>query len=87
MPDRIPLIAARLTATRVALGYEGQAKFAKALGVGKSTYHAWESGDRRISANAAFKLRERFRIPLDWTYYGDARNLPGEVWNKLPKSA
>lgn len=87
MPDRTKLIAQRLGETRKALGFQEQSAFAKALGIGKSTYHPFESGERRISPTVAFRLRERFRIPLDWTYYGDARNLPEDVWEKLRKSA
>jgi len=87
MPDRTKAISTRLVETRIALGFAEQAAFARELGIAKNTWNAFETADRRISIGAAFKLRERFRIPLDWTYYGDSRNLPDAVWEKIRKSA
>lgn len=87
MPDRPKLISSRLIETRKALGFAEQAAFARELGIAKNTWNAFETGERRISAGAAFKLREKFRIPLDWTYYGDSRSLPEAVWEKIRKSA
>lgn len=87
MPDRTKLIAERLISTRKALGFEEQAAFARELGIAKNTWNAFETATRRISPGAAFKLREKFRIPLDWTYYGDPTGVPDTVWAKLRKSA
>lgn len=76
-------IARRLKATRDALGFQQQTDFAKALGIHKSTYNLFESGERRITITVAQRLRRKFGISLDWIYAGDAAQLPAHIITKL----
>lgn len=87
MPDSVKVIAARLIRTRLALGYDTQAEFAETLGLGKGTYNPFETGQRRISLEAAIKMREVHKIPLDWIFCGDHAGLPVRVHQAILKAA
>lgn len=81
-------IAARLVATRKALGFDSpreQLAFCKQIRVGKTTYNPFEKGGRRITVDVAIKIRKRFTIPLDWIYCGDPALLPSHVYLKYLK--
>lgn len=43
----------------------------------------WETGHRRITVDAAAKLRSRYSLSLDWIYLGDESALPQNVANAL----
>jgi DNA-binding XRE family transcriptional regulator len=85
--DSVIAIARRLIQTRLALGFEEQAEFCRQIGVDKTVYNPFEKGRRRISLDVAVAIRERFGIPLDWTFCGDGSRLPAEVYEKLRKAA
>lgn len=76
-------ISYRLKATREALGFSKQIDFAKALGLDKSSYNLFENGQRRLTIAVAQRLRRKFGISLDWTYCGDASQLPSKIIAKL----
>lgn len=63
-------IANRLAALREKLGLD-QAAFAKALGIEKNTYNAYERGKRSLSIETAKKIRRRYGISVDWLLFGD----------------
>jgi transcriptional regulator with XRE-family HTH domain len=75
--------AKRLIATRLALGYESQVEFCKAIGIEKNLYNPFEKAKRPITVDAARKIKRRFHIPLDWTIDGDAAYLPLHLARKL----
>ena len=77
-------IALRLAMTRVALGYDNQAEFAAKAGLRQNAYNQYETGKRRITLDAALKLKRTFGISLDWIYAGDRNGLPHAVWSALP---
>lgn len=83
MPDTIKEIAQRLIATREAVGFPNQVEFCREIGIEKNIYNPFEKGRRRITVDAAIKIRKRFGIPLDWIYCGDAQALPGQIYRKL----
>jgi transcriptional regulator with XRE-family HTH domain len=64
-------IIQRLIAVRKKLGYEKQADFAKALGLGKNVYNPFEKGTRPLTLDAARRIRKRFGISADWLLFGD----------------
>lgn len=68
-------IAARLTRVRESLDMSATAMAAE-LHVAKSTYSSWERGVARVSLNGALRLKQRFGVPLDWLYFGEAAALP-----------
>ena len=81
-----PEIAKRLIQTRLALGYE-QTAFAEQAGVHQPVYNGFERGKRGISIATALKIRDRFGIPLDWIFCGDASRLPRGLSLGRSKSA
>lgn len=63
-------VANRLAALRDKLGLD-QVDFAKALGIEKNTYNAYERGKRPLSIETAKKIRRRYGISVDWLLFGD----------------
>lgn len=85
MGDNPRQIARRVRLTRLALGFETQARFTAYLGINNGLYNTFEkpTSGRRISLAAAFKIRERFGVSLDWIYCGDPSLLPVELYRKI----
>lgn len=83
MLDPPKITGPRLHRLRIALGYPEQKPFAKALGLGKSTYSEIENGVKRISIKTADKLWTKFRIPLPYTFYGDESQLSPDLRQKI----
>jgi transcriptional regulator with XRE-family HTH domain len=63
-------ISNRLAALRERLGLD-QVAFAKALGIEKQTYNAYERGKRPLTIETAKKIRRRYGISVDWLLFGD----------------
>lgn len=63
-------VANRLAALREKLGLD-QVDFAKALGIEKNTYNAYERGKRPLSIETAKKIRRRYGVSIDWLLFGD----------------
>jgi len=82
-PDEtIPRIAARLRATRQALGLT-QSELCLRAGIARNTYNQWEKAGGRPQLDEAKKLCRTFELTLDWIYFGDARKLPYELAAKI----
>lgn len=71
MDDNDQDIARRLIALRKRLGFEKQSDFAKEIGLEKSSYNPFETGERPLTLNAARRIRRRFGISVDWLLFGD----------------
>ena len=69
-------IAARLRATRRALGADNQQEFGDQAGILQSNYSQYENGHKRPSVDAAIALCEAYNLTLDWIYRGDPSGLP-----------
>lgn len=88
MVDGPKIIGKRLAALREALDIEKQSDFAAAIGVTKQTYNPWEKGSRPLTFDGACKIRAKFKIPLDYLFYGDgADQLPARIYNKIQRAA
>ena len=88
MIDRPDTIGPRLKALRIALGYKKQTDFAKAIGVEKNTYNPWEKGSRELTFEGACLIRARFKIPLDYLFFGEnAEEMPAKVYKILVEAA
>lgn len=88
MIDDEKIIGKRLKALRLALGVKTQKAFAKEIGVEKNTYNPWETGKRPLTFEGACLIRKRYRIPLDYLFFGDAQDeLPLKVVNNLQNVA
>jgi transcriptional regulator with XRE-family HTH domain len=81
-------IGRRLEAIRKALGFDSQEEFALEIGLDKSTYSSLKTGTRRLSLDTALLLRNQYRIPLDYLYFGDALEaLPSNLADALKRAA
>lgn len=87
MVDPQDVIGPRLKALRIALGFPTQTKFAKAIGVEKNTYNPWEKGARPLTFEGACLIRKKFRIPLDYLFFGEIGELPARVLHKIQNVA
>lgn len=77
-------IAARLELLRQWTG-KNQRAFAEASDVTPSEWSVYERGRRALPLNVALKLKRRWRVSLDWIYYGDRAGLSVEVDRTLPQ--
>lgn len=76
--------AARLIATREALGFTSQSDFCREIRVAKNVYNPFETAKRPITLATARKIKRRFGVPLDWTLDGDgAQKLPADLYGKI----
>lgn len=87
MVDHPEVIGPRLRALRIALGFHTQIKFAKAIGVEKNTYNPWEKGSRPLTFEGACLIRRKFKIPLDYLFFGEIGELPVRIHEKIQQAA
>ncbi len=88
MIDPPEIVGPRLKALRLALGVKTQTAFAKAIGVGISTYNPWEKATRPLTFEGACLIRAKYHIPLDYLFFGDALDeLPNKVVTYLKSAA
>lgn len=83
MTDDPKAIGKRLKHLRLALGFPTQIAFAEELGIEKNTYNPFEKGTRELSWETAKLIRKRFKIPVDWLYWGEDDEIPYHVKVKL----
>jgi transcriptional regulator with XRE-family HTH domain len=74
----IDAISARLRALRESRG-QNQADFCKSVGISKSAWNNYETGDRRLSLEAALQLCDETGVTLDWIYRGVKYGLPSAL--------
>jgi ribosome-binding protein aMBF1 (putative translation factor) len=87
MAETVRDIANRLIRTRLALGFQSQAEFAKAIDLEKNVYNPFERGKRRLTLEAARKIKRRFGVSLDWLFDGDISTLSNSLSNKIGRAA
>lgn len=83
MIDDPKIVAKRLKNLREALGMPTQVSFAKELGIEKNTYNPFEKGTRELTFETACLIRKKFKIPIDWLFWGEDDELPYHVKVKL----
>lgn len=83
MMDRPQIIAARLKALRLELGYKSQTAFAAKLGIDKSTYNPYEKGTRPLTFETACLIRREFGISIDWLFFGDLHQSAVQTMAKI----
>jgi len=76
-------IGGRLKSLQEMLGIVRQKDMALLAGVEEGNYSQFISGERRISLNAAERLRSATGVTLDWIYYADTKGLRQDVARKL----
>lgn len=86
--DSPEIIGPRLKALRVALGIRTQTAFAKRLGIEKNTYNPFETGKRALTFEVACVIRNKFKVPLDYLFWGDMEDqLPAHILTKIDRAA
>ena len=77
-------IASRLEVTREALGLTA-ADLCRQTGIKPNQWSQFvnPTKKRRITLDAAYKLRDEYGISLDWIYDGDPSNLPARLHSKI----
>lgn len=75
MIDPPEVIGPRLRTLRLALGVAKQKDFAHEIGVEKNTYNPWETGARPLTFEGALLIRKRYKIPLDYLFFGELDGL------------
>lgn len=80
--DQITATAARLRATRRALGLS-QRDAANVAAVSEQRWSNWERGEHLLDLMAAIRFAERFGVTLDWLYRGDPSGLPYALAERL----
>lgn len=86
--DPPEVIGPRLRRLRIALKVKTQFGFAQAIGVEKNTYNPWEKGTRPLTFEGALLIRKRYRIPLEYLFFGEfLEELPHRVKQALDEAA
>lgn len=49
------------------------------MGIPPNAWNNYETGDRRISLDAALTLSDELGVTLDWIYKGDGKAMPYEL--------
>ena len=83
MIDSPKVIGNRLKALRAALDIKTQTAFAEELGIEKNTYNPFETGKRELTFETACLIRKKFKIPIDWLFWGDDDELPYHIKIKI----
>ncbi|MFS4579936.1 helix-turn-helix domain-containing protein [Phaeobacter sp. C3_T13_0] len=76
--DSIAAVSARLKHVRESLGFDKRG-FAEGANMSEQAYGAFENGKRELSLQAAKKLRKRYRLSLEFLYYGITDDLPTRI--------
>lgn len=83
MIDDAKVIGKRLKNLRLALGFSTQVAFANELGIERNTYNPFEKGARELTFETACLIRKKFKLPIDWLFWGDDEEIPYHIKVKL----
>lgn len=76
-------IARRLSLIRKTFSADSQKDWCESNGFKQTQYNNWEKGIRRIPVDEAIKLRERYKLTLDFIYRGRRDGLPACLLDRL----
>ena len=86
--DPPEIIGARLETVRVAKGFKTQVAFAEAIGIEKNTYNPFINGERTLSWQTALLVRKKFKVPVQWLFFGeDEDDLPAWLYKTIKATA
>jgi transcriptional regulator with XRE-family HTH domain len=63
-------MARRLLRLRQALGKDSGAEVIGKLKISRTSYSSWENAIARVSLDAALLLCKKYKLSLDWLYFG-----------------
>lgn len=87
MTDPAKVIGRRLEQLRLVLDVGDKQTFAGKLGIAKNTYSPFENGSRRLSLEVALRIRAKYKVPLDYLYFGETAGMPVWLDKKLREAA
>lgn len=79
-------VAKRLEWVRHYYG-KSQKQFAASIEVLPSTYNSWLNGPHGLSLQGARRVKQVYKVSLDFLFFGDTANLPDyicQAWNSRP---
>jgi hypothetical protein len=84
MPRNQRDIAYRLELTRIALGVSA-AELCKNVSIGANQWSQYVDpvGDRRVTVDAVYRLKDEYGITFEWIYDGDRSRLPSDLLEKI----
>lgn len=82
----VAAIAHRLRATREALQLT-PSQFADGAGIKRNTYSQWEAAKGRPQLDQAMALCAKYRLTLDWIYFGNTDGLPMNLAREIAYAA
>lgn len=83
MIDPPHVIAGRLEELRKELEIPTQEKFAAELGLDKSTFSLIMNGKRNLSFETACRMVDKWKLSLDWIFYGDFRRSADRIMTRI----
>lgn len=81
--DQLDDIAERLRRLRLAYGFQQAQAWCQFVGIGATSWNAFERGNRRITIDEALKVCAKTGASLDWIYRGLVHTLPLHVVERL----
>ena len=60
-----------------------QEAFCTAIDTSQGALSDWERGNKRLGLDSAILIRKKFRVTLDWLYFGYPGGLDFEVMRQL----
>ena len=84
--DQIKSIAKRLLSLREVVA-PSAADLCRRTGLAPNRWSQYESGERRITLDAANTLCDKYGVTLDWIYRGDESGLPGRLIERISVAA
>lgn len=79
--DRVA-VAARLKRVREIIGLNKK-EFAEQAGLTEQVYGPFENGSRDLSLRSAKQIRKRYKVSLEFLYFGNADDLPTRISREL----
>lgn len=80
------IIAKRLVTLREAVALNA-AELCRRTGMSANRWSQYESGERRITLEAASILCDKYGVTLDWIYRGDESGLPARLIERMSVAA
>lgn len=83
MIDPPELIVGRLEKLREELGFPTAEKFAVEIGLTKGAYSGIVNFHRELSFETACRIKDKYKISLDWLFYGDFQQSAVQIMTKI----
>lgn len=83
MMDSRKVIGGRLNELRKELKIATDQEFAEEIGLSKGQYSLIKNGKRNLSFETACVIKDKWKISLDWLFYGDFQQASIQIMTKI----